>query len=262
MFPINQAVDQIDRLFKMANEDNMGDVYIEILNIRQMFHDDLDLLMIENHLSEIRKVVICMPPTAKLFSIPVLPEKEPINDEKLKLISLEFRVNELCYAFHRVEESAGIYGGGSSPTRLYLNSIYFYIYSLFIVDAKKPNHKTMPYGGSAILVLQPLKIDQILEPIMKILGTNLGENETLCTSVQKVRNKFLVHGDFAIDDLEGLVEATKMRDFTNHQFFNSLLWNLFYEVILLDLRLISIFSALEFNHKQIVQEYLDSLKDR
>ncbi len=189
-----------------------------------------------------------------------LPNHELSTSEKLQLLSLEARLDELRWGFDSVQSSALLTHGSSTPTRFYLNCVYFYIFSLFIVDEKKANHKGLPCGGSAILVLHPLDLGSFITPIYKFLEREYSSDTKLKDIIRQVRNSFLVHGDLSPYNLEDLVTETKMRDVANQAKLTYLLWRLYHLVILVDLKIQAVIKKLEFNPFAIVHDYLSSLE--
>ena len=164
-------------------------------------------------------------------------------------------LHELGYCFDRMQEVADITWGGSSPTRFYLNSIYYYVSSMFLVDKTKISHKNFPIGGGVVLALHPMGLSNLLIPIQNILDRPFGKVNTFGDIIRKRRNNQLVHGDFSPKQLEELVTDASMRDPIQQQRLASYLWDLFYEILLLDLCVTAILSKLRPDIGAIISRY-------
>lgn len=259
-FPDKDKIDRIVALLPTVSPDNFGDVFAKAIQIRKEITDQDALRVAELPLSELRQVAGRAQDGWTLFTDPTLPSKTLRDGETLQLIGLERSLHELCYCCERVQESADKTWGGSSPTRFYLNSIYYYVTSLFLVDKNKPSHKGLPMGGTSIRVLHPLGLSSLLVPVDHILKRPMGKAHRVGDTIRKLRNKYLVHGDFSTKQLEDLVVDTEMRDPVKREQLSVSIWDLFYEVLLLDLKLIAILSKINPDVEAIVNRYVNSQK--
>ncbi len=128
-----------------------------------------------------------------------------------------------------------------------------------MVDEGKPNHKNLPCGGTAILVLNPLNLGSYLYEINGYLEREYSDKLKLKDIIRKVRNSFLVHDDLSPSNLEELVTLTNMRDISKQALLKDMLWRLYHLVILLDLQIQAVMKELRLDLSEIVQNYLSSL---
>lgn len=190
---------------------------------------------------------------------PIQPDK-PLSDiEILQLIGIERALHELCYAFEMVEISAEEGWGGSSRTRFYLNSIYHYVSSLFLIDTSRKSHRDLPMGGTIVRALHPLAIDRILTPVKAVLQMRFGTNISFGDAILRQRHSYLVHGTFSPGNVEYLVSETRMRDLTQQLLFRDYFWDLFYQIVLLRLRILAIFSNIQINLDDVIIRYLSTV---
>lgn len=167
----------------------------------------------------------------------------------------------MCYCCERINEAANITWGGSSGVRFYMNSIYHYVSSMFLVDASKPSHKDLPMGGTLIRALHPIGLGYLLDPIKMVLEEPFGERTFGETNLH-LRHIHLVHGDFSLGRIEHLIEQTQMRDPIQQERFASLIRDLFYELLRLDLILLAMMTAPNVDFLQIVARYLKGRQAR
>lgn len=256
LFPGQDKVDRISTLVRAVTPDNLGDVFMEVIHIRGKIKDEPALHLSEIPLKQLREMASRAPLGWPLFANPLMPSKTLNDNEILQLIGLEMSLHELGYCCDKLEWAASITSGFSSPSRFYLNGIYYYVTSLFIVDKHKPNHLGLPMGGAVIRVLHPLGLSSLLTPIDTILTRSFSKGNTLRDIIQKRRNKQLVHGDFSPENLEALVVDTEMRDANQQERLASSIWDLFYEILFLDLRIIAILTRLNPDIPAIIVRYV------
>ena len=143
--------------------------------------------------------------------------------------------------------------------RFYINSIYYYVYSLFLVDATKDSHKGLSMGGSAISALYPIGLDDLLKPINSVLVKSVSDKFNFGKVIQRRRNKRLVHGNFSIQEIENLAVETRLRDSDQQLKFRVLIWELFHRTLVFDLRLVSIFTFLNVDIEKVSRSYLSKI---
>ena len=138
------------------------------------------------------------------------------------------------------------------------DSIYYYVTSMFLVDKNKPTHKGLPMGGMVVRALHPMGLSILLTPIDGILNRPFGKENTLGDAIRKLRNSQLVHGDFSPGQLESLVADTEMRDPAQQERLAANIWDLFHEILLLDLRITAILTKLNPDIQAIIARYAAS----
>jgi hypothetical protein len=110
-------------------------------------------------------------------------------------------------------------------------------------------------GGTIVRVLHPLGLSSLLDPVNNVLNRQFGKENTLGDTIRKLRNKHLVHGDFSPEQLESLVADTEMRDPAKRERLSAHIWDLFHEVLLLDLRITAVISKLNPDIQGIITRY-------
>ena len=251
-----KLLEDIGRVIQSATPDNLGDKFIDVISLRKQFLDPFSLSLAEAALKNLRILVVQSEIGWPLFKSPILPKRNLNDLEIIQLIALESALNELCYCCEMVEYSSVITWGGATPTRFYLNGFYHYTSAMFLIDAKKDSHKNLTMGGTAILALSPLGLSGFLDPIKVILLTPLGGGYSFGEAILRVRNRYLVHGDFSPERIEDFVTETQMRTKIQQEKFSALVWDLFYEVLLLELRIKAIMTIIHPNYLQLISRYL------
>jgi len=255
MFPEQDKFKSIGALIPTANPSNLGDVFAEAVRIRTEIHDQSTLRLSERPLRDLRGMASRAEIGWALFKNPQMPSKPLGDGEILQLIGVEFALHELCYCCEMLQDVTDITSSGSSPTRFYLNGVYYYVTSMFLVDRSKPTHKGLPMGGTVIVALNPMGLADLLTPIDAILNRPFGAKSTFGDAVRKLRNSHLVHGDFSPERFEFLVADTHMRDPAQQERLASNIWDLFHQLLLLDLKVNAILTALNPNLPAIISRY-------
>jgi len=250
---------KLSELLVDPSPDNLGDIFEKAVEIRTKI-GTVPKSIAEFQLTKLRGMVSRAELGWKLFSQPLLPTRTLSDIEILQLISVEGALRELCYCCERLEEAAAITWGGSSPTRFYINSIYHYVSSMFLVDTSKKTHKNLPMGGTIIRALAPIGLTELLDPINEVLQQPFGKNINFGDTILLLRHSHLVHGDFSPERIEYLNAQTGIRDALQQQRLADLIWDLFYQLILLDLKLIAVLTTSKPNVIEIINLYLTNLK--
>lgn len=242
-----------------ARPGNIGDILIEVIAIRKRINEPLALMAAETMLVELRSMAAGAVLGWRIFSErQSLPR--PIGDtEVLQLITLERALHELCYACESVEFSSALGWGGSTSTRFYLNGIYHYVSSMFLLDTSSPRQKDLPSGGTVIRALYPLELGHLVDPVIQVLSQPLSPQITFGETILRLRHSYLVHGDFSPRRLEYLIAQSEIRIPDQAERFASLIWDLFYEIILLRLRIISLFTHEHIDVDRAIERYLSSV---
>ena len=241
-----------------ANRNNLGDILKESLQDYLKITEPDMRMIAEERLSKLRFMASGADVGWRLFGSPLMPDGSPSDIEVLQLVGIERALHEMSYAFEMVEKSAEEGWGGSSKTRFYLNSLYHYISSLFLIDTSKKTHRGLPMGGTIIRALHPLRLSKILEPVNVVLKRTFGEKFTFGEAILMQRHSFLVHGTFSPENVECLVSDTQMRDLSQQLVFREHMWDLFYHVVLLRLRVLSVLTKLNIKFDEIASRYSSS----
>lgn len=255
MFPEQDQVEAIGALIATANPSNLGEVFEGAVRIRKTIQNQAALGLSEIPLRTLRAMASRAQIGWPLFAHPVMPSRPLTENEILQLLGVELALHELCYCCERLQEAADITFGNSSPTRFYLNGVYYYVTSMFLVDKTRPSHAGLPMGGTIIMALHPMGLANLLTSVDAILEKPFGIKNNFGDAVRKLRNTHLVHGDFSPETFEFLVADTNMRDPAQQERLAANIWDLFHELLLLDLRITAIITALRPNIPEIIAHY-------
>lgn len=174
-----------------------------------------------------------------LFEIPPTVS-DPLTDlDVVNLMSLLGMLTECMYGCRMIEQSATRGWGGSAATRFYMNSVYQYISSLFLLYEKEQLAEGFTMGGTAVLVLQPLGLDALLSPLKNIFGRPFGKNRAVGRSILHWRNKGVTHYDATRKHIEDLIEDTSMREMGQQLEWRRHLIDLMHQIALLRLRILA-----------------------
>ena len=259
IFPDQDKVDALVELTKIATPDNLGDILEKALEIRQNIGNETALKISELPLSKLRTFASRAEYGWKLFQDPIIPGKSLEDNEILQLTGIEYALHELCYCCERLDEASFLTWGGSSPTRFYLNGIYHYVSSMFLIDTSKETHRNLLMGGTVIRAIHPMGLSILLDPINEILQRDFGDTNSFGDSILKLRHSQLVHGDFSPNKYEYLVTDTHMRDPQQKEIFAQFVWDLFHELLLFDLNILALLTRLDPNMGDIITRYLKDI---
>lgn len=252
---------RISKLSEEATQENLGDQLSKALKIFSQITDPPIREFSEIPLSNLRFMASGAEIGWRLFTRPIRPNKNFADIEIIQLMGLERALHELSYAFEMVEKSAEEGWGGSSRTRFYLNSIYHYVSALLLIDTSKKTHLGLPMGGTIIRALHPLGIDKILKPVKAVLDRPLSTNFDFGEAILKRRHSYLVHGTFSPEEIEYLVSDTQMRDLDQQKLFRDYSWDLFYQIVLLRLHVLSMLSSIDAQIKDVISRYVSSVSN-
>ena len=247
------------RIGEKLSNSPLGDTIIAAVKIFDEIEDPEVIHLAELAMIKLRKLAAKAEPTTTLFVDPPKLNRKLTADEFLQLFRIEMAVHELCYACEMVQHAAEVTWGGSTGTRFYLNSIYYYTSSLFLIDTSKRTHKNLSMGGTVIRALVPMGLGWLLDPIKELLSESFGEIN-LGQAILNLRHSDLVHGDFSLERVEYLVRQTQMRNPNNMERFAHLIWRLFHRVIILDLRLLSLLASSGMDPGVVMQQYIKKIQ--
>jgi hypothetical protein len=251
-------LDELIALTGTANEDNLGDVFLDAISLSSRISDPFVHQIAEYPLSRLRSLAANAGFGWKLFASPPSLQRKLQNIEVLQLFAIERALHELCYACEMVEASSAKTWGGSTPTRFYLNSIYHYVSSLFLIDTSSPKQKGLPMGGTVVRALHPMGLARFLAPVQIVLNKPFGKDTSFGGAILRLRHSYLVHGNFSPRNIEYLVAQTEIREPAQKQKFVLLVWELFHEVIMLRLNLIGLLTDSDIQIEKVMLTYLES----
>jgi hypothetical protein len=238
---------ELTDLIGKASPDNLLGVFESSTNYLYQIEDPFSRQLAEFPLSNLRSSVFLAEPGLKLSSSPPEPTKELEDIEVLQLFGIERALQELSFAFEMVEFSSAMLGSGSAQSRFYLNSIYHYLSSMFLIDTSKKTHRNLPMGGTIIRALHPLGLSYLLDRILNLTKEPISGNRTFGDTILLLKHSYLVHGTFSPGNVELLVIVTEMRDPDQRELFFGKMWWIFHEIILLRLKILAIFPPQEIN---------------
>lgn len=237
----------------------IGNILIEATQLFEEIEEPLSRHVAEEAMCGIRSIASRVDSTSVLFSNPPVLNRHLSDIEFLQLIRIEWEIDELCYACEMVQTSAQVTWGSSTPTRFFLNAIYHYTSSLFLVDKSKPSHKDFPMGGTVICALNPLGLENLLIPIKEVLDEMFGDT-TYGEAILNIRHSDLVHGDFSPERIEYLVRKTQMRSPLQQDRFAELTWKFFHRLMIFHLRLLALIASTSLDPGSVAQRYMLTLK--
>jgi hypothetical protein len=250
-------LESLGSILERAPTSPIGDILIEANNVFEQFENPLHKGVAEEAMKGIRSIAARAQPNDLLFSTqPTLPRK--LSDiELLQLLAISGAVHELCYCCEMVQNASEVTWGGSTPVRFYLNSIYHYSSSMFLMDTNKPTHKDLPMGGTVIRVLYPLGLFYLLKPLKSVLDEPLGQT-TFGDTILKLRHTHLVHGDFSPKRLEHLIRQTDARNPMQMELFAQFVWKFFHRLMILNLQVLALLESAEGELASAAIRYLAS----
>lgn len=222
-----------------ATPNNVGDVYMQALDVAAKISSSTSRQEAEYYISQIRSLARDAEIGWRLFASPPQPSHSPSDEEVIQTHTLIATLHSFCYGAERLDEASFFTGPASTPVRFYINSIYHYIAALYLLD--KGN---LPMGGTVFKVLQPMGLSSLLDPIRNVLDQPMEGDLSFGKTVKAIRNKFLVHGTFSPDDISTVVKKTQLHDMTQLLHLTQLIWDLFNHSFILKLKLIAILTSL------------------
>jgi len=251
---VREIIDHLEQSDSIPLGDNLE---FAISKYEQL--EDPDSILLAYEALRIHRTLInrAEPGTQFFTSPPQLP-RGISNREFIQLYRLGMGLHELCYCCEMIQNSADMTSGGSTPTRFFLNGIYSYISSLFLIDRKKPSNKNLFMGGKAIRILNTIGKTEILLPIQEILNEPIGES-TLGELILQIRHTDLVHGDFAPERMEFIIGTARLRDPKQQELFSQLIWRFFHRLIILFLK---VDALLESSGKDVTNEIMIYLQEK
>lgn len=237
------AFRNINQILKSKiDQDNIGDKLSEIIVLRKVVTAKFLSARLETKLEGLRESINYHTHVGgKIYTkFPDTLENLQLKDSHiLQIASIVSELKSLCYGFESVERWSMLTYENSVPVRFYLNSLYHFISSMFLVDTSKDSHKGLSMGGTMIKALQPMELGDLLDPIQKTLNSEFG-GKSIGNTILLLRHSMLVHGDHSPENIKYLLSATGWSDKSKQMEASKLLWDLYYDVLLLQLQLLAI----------------------
>lgn len=253
----NARLEKLGDLLEQSSTSPIGDTLSAAIRFFEEIENPMARKVAEEAMRYLRKLASSAQLDTLLFNRPPSLPRELTDIEFIQLVRIEMAVHELCYCCEMVQNATDITSGGSTPTRFYLNGVYYYTSSLFLVDTSKPTHKDLPMGGTVIRALFPMGLAEILDPIKSILEEPFGAY-TFGQTILNLRHSDLVHGDFSPERVEYILSQTQFRDPKQQEQFAHLIWRLFHRLIILDLKLMSLIASTGKNFDAVMLHYLQA----
>jgi hypothetical protein len=250
-----KRLEALGNLLETLDSSPIGDTLIVAIGIYEEIENPMARKMAEEVMRRIRVFTARAKPTDVCFLKPPLLPREISDIEFLQLVRIEMTTHELCYCMEMIQDATSKVGGGSTGTRFYLNGMYHYTSSLFLVDTSKKTHKDFSMGGTVIRALSPIGLGNLLEPVKEVFNRSIG-NITLGEMILNLRHSDLVHGDFSPERVEYLVRQSQLRNPNQQEEFAHLIWLLFHRIIILNLQIQSLLTSSGKNLEKVIIQYV------
>lgn len=232
------------QIAKSLSKDNVGDAIVSASVYRSVLTDSDLKIRADEILKRIRDYSRGADVGWKAFENPIMPDVQLSDIQVWQLVAIVGTLMELNYCFERVEEASLFTFENSAPVRYYVNGIFHYLSTLFLLDIKENTKKGYRHPGTLIKVFQPLGLDAILEPIFRIFDRPFGEEISYGGTILAVRNKGFVHGTFSPENIKRIVKDSHIFSASQRILFIQNHWDLFDQLVILRLRCISILTYL------------------
>ena len=240
----------LNDLLKISNSlsrDNIGDAMLRASLINSITVDSAIKIRADETLNKIRNFARDADIGWKIFENPIIPDVTLTDIQTWQIIAIVGTLLELNYSFERVEEASMFTFENSAPVRFYVNGIFHYLATLFLLDAKDNQKKGFSRPGTLIKALQPIGLGDLLNPIYQVFDRLFGVEMTYGQTILSIRNTGFVHGSFSPENIKKTVidshifnELQRIRFVQNH-------WILFDRLIILRLQLISILTLMSIS---------------
>lgn len=241
---------KIEKLASNPSEYNIGDALGEALALLSVIKDETGRQLAGIFLSRLRTFARRAEVGWQAFSSVPKPSHRLSDGETIQLFLIEETLHEFCYGAERVNEVSSAAGETSTPIRFYVNSLYHYVSTLYLLDKKNS-----AMGGTIFKVFDSLGLSYLLVPIQAVLDKPLGKGISFGETVRQFRNDY-VHGRFSPIDIESIVRQSEIRDQRQRIRLVDLMWELFYQSLLLRLELIAILTASGIDLEKLMAKFL------
>lgn len=234
---------ELSKILSSLNKDNVGDAMVRASLIRSLIVDTNIKIKADQTLDSIRSFARGADIGWKIFETPINLETPLSEVSAWQVLAIAGTLMELNYCFERVEEASIFTFENSSPVRFYINGIFHYLTSLFLLDLKSNKKNGFLYPGTLVKALQPLGLVELLVPIYKIFDRKFGEELTYGETILAIRNKQFVHGSFSPENIRKIVKDSHIfNDIQRARFINNH-WDLFDQLVILRLKLLSLLTS-------------------
>jgi hypothetical protein len=252
--PNSDAIlEEILKLVQITSKQNVGDTYEKALAFFDCIKDAPTRETSEYLISQIRNIARNADIGWKIFSSPPEIKKTLSDDEQIQLLVIISTLHEFCYGAERLDEISFLTGSVSTPIRFYINSLYHFIATLYLLD--KGNS---PMGGMVYKTLAPMGFAPLLSRIQTVLEKPLESDTSFGETIRKIRNDFLVHGTFSPNSISSLMSKTQLSNQSQQIKLAELIWELFNHSFILKLRLFSILTFSETDPIKLMEKYLQN----
>lgn len=250
---------QLAELLEQLSSSPIGDSLTAALDIYEQIETPAVRHLAEEGMLTFRAIASRVKSGDLLFRDPPKLARKLTDIEFLQLARIDVSVVELCYCCEMIQKATDDGWGGSPRVRFYLNGLYHYASSLFLVDTSKPTHKGLPMGGTVIRALHPIGLAGLLDPIKAVFNEHLGDT-TIGQTILNLRHSDLVHGDFSPERIEFLVNQSQIRDPKQHEWFAHLIWVFFHRLLIFHIKLLALIASDGKDITAVTIRYLEAAK--
>jgi len=243
----SEYLQELVQISNTLTRDNIGDSMMHAIAFKAAIVNREILVVSDSLLEKVRNFARGADIGWKIFKKPIMPTQGLSDTQVWQLIGIVSTLSEINYCFERIEEAASFTFENSTPVRFYINGIFHYVSTLFLLDYKRNRKNKLPHAGIVIKLLYPLGITQLLDPIYQVLDRPFGQNLSYGQTVLQNRNKQFVHGSFSPENIQDLVNDSNIFDNLQKDRFVQNHWDLYDRLILLRLHLLAILTALDVN---------------
>ena len=229
--------------------ENIGDIYSESFYLFLEISDPNIKKIAENSINQLRSTARNAEIGWIISSKPPIPSHKLNETEQIQLIALNVTLFSFCYGVERLNETSLLTSPDSIPVRFYINSIYHYIAALYLLDKNDD-----PIGGMVYKTINPMGLSSILEPIKQILDRPMEGNLSFGETIKKIRNDFMVHGTFSPNDVASVINKAKLREQREIIHLSDLIWELFNQSFILELKIIALLTSIGTNTQQLLDK--------
>ena len=241
MQPFDEApLRELVAIASNLNQDSIGDSMIRGIRLRSIILEPTLKDKADQLLDKIRAYARNADIGWNIFNTPIKLEEKLTETQVWQLIAMVGTLREFNYAFERVEEASLFTFENSAPVRFYINGIFHYLATLFLLDLIENKKKGFSRPGTLIKALTPMGLEGLLDSIYEVFDRPFGDEITYGQTILSVRNKGFVHSSFSPENIQKTVKDSHIFDETQKIKFIQNHWDLFDRVIILRLQLTSI----------------------
>jgi hypothetical protein len=239
--------------------ENIGDAMERALGTYESMPDSIIRFEADALVQRIRNYARDATHGWRCFSNPVVVASPLKTEAIIQLIGLEASLRDLNYCFERIQEAALLTFENSTPVRFYVNGILHYVTALFLLGLEDNKKAGYSRPGSAIRVLSPLGLANLLDPVYAVLDRPFGKKFSYGETIRRNRNSQFVHGSYSIDDVRDLVSDSDIFNQGQRDKFVRFHLDLNDRLIILRLRIVSLLTSQEIDPEDFTPEELYGL---